>query len=573
MFDHARKRSTPRRVLLTVAVVLAGFGTPIVAVLAPAAAAGTYATSAVADNAEAHADGTYGGQCKTFVGDVIQVLSGTYPSGYQQGFANAGAVLITDPAAAIRGDIIQITPAGSADATAETLYNPAHPSTQLHTAIIRGVRNADGTFNVIDSNWSTDNDQTVRRHAFNPYTWASGSIIKIWRFGTPPTPPPPPPPPPTIVDSDGDGTPDASDACPHVYVTANGGCPNKADFSLDGKSDIAAFYNYDGGAIGLWLWNGQSNLNTSDPYSPWGQYDGWDATRLLPAGAGDFNGDKIPDTAAFYAYDGGALGLDVWFGNAQAGLGYHQSWYVPSAWEKDRVIPAGVGDFNGDGQADVAAFYRYDDHLSLYIWYGQRDLSMSDPVSVWWAPGWDGTKVIPVGVGDIDGDGHMDISTFYDHGDGMMDENVWYGDGTGAFTLGRPWSSATGSGWDSSRFIPMGVADINGDGKADTIVIFRHDGDVVDMRTWWGTGSRIMTGEPGGPWSASGWDGSRIIPAGTGDYNGDGKPDIAAFYRYDGQAVGLDIWYGDGNGYMNPSGAWYVGTGWEGARLVPPDKG
>jgi hypothetical protein len=147
-----------------------------------------YSTAAIADNAETHADLSYGGQCKAFVGNVVQAVTGAYPSGYQQGFANAGAAEIANPASAVRGDIIQITPAGSTDATAESLHNPSMSSRKLHTAVIRAPRNGDGTFNVIDSNWN--NDQLVRRHSFNPYSWAAGSIIKIWRFGASPGPAP-----------------------------------------------------------------------------------------------------------------------------------------------------------------------------------------------------------------------------------------------------------------------------------------------------------------------------------------------------------------------------------------------
>lgn len=55
-------------------------------------------------------------------------------------------------------------------------------STRLHTTILRSSRKSDGTFDVIDSNWRYD--QKVLRHNFNPYKWASGSIIKIWRFGS-----------------------------------------------------------------------------------------------------------------------------------------------------------------------------------------------------------------------------------------------------------------------------------------------------------------------------------------------------------------------------------------------------
>lgn len=372
-------------------------------------------------------------------------------------------------------------------------------------------------------------------------------------------------------DSDHDGVPDDRDACPHVYVANSTGCPAKSDYSLDGKSDVAAFYNYNGGATNLWLWNGQANFRTSQPYAAWSQASSFDARRLIPAGSADFNGDKMYDTAAFYTYDNGALALDVWYGNTQAGLSPYTAWYTSSGWEGGRVIAAGAGDFNGDNLADVAAFYRYDNNVvSLYIWLGQSDLSMSGPYTAWSGAGWDGSRIVTAGVADVDGDGHADISTFYAHDGGMVDMNVWYGYGTGGFTLGRPWHTDTG--WDGTRLIPAGVADLNKDGSADTIMFYRHDNNLVDMRVWWGSPSRIA-GDPGGPWSANSWDGSRIIPAGTGDYNGDGNMDIATFYRFDGQATDLNIWYGDGKGNLALAHSWHTDSGWEGQRIVPAAKG
>ncbi len=150
-----------------------------------AAPALAYATSDIATTAETHTLGSWGGQCKAFVNGVVAGATGVSLSGYQQGFANAGAVEVTNHNDAVRGDIIQITPAGSTDATAETLYNPSVSSRQLHTTIIRGPRNSDGSFNVIDSNGDGHNDELITEHALNPdASWAAGSIVKIWRFGT-----------------------------------------------------------------------------------------------------------------------------------------------------------------------------------------------------------------------------------------------------------------------------------------------------------------------------------------------------------------------------------------------------
>lgn len=421
-----------------------------------------------------------------------------------------------------------------------------------HVAVVAEVRDGGNTVVVheYNANWNgTFGTRTLYR---GQTSWPQ-DFLHIADIPEPPS------------DPDGDGFVAPADRCPNTWGKQDG-CPIKADFSNDGRSEVASFYRYDGNLINLWLWNGQSNRYTSEPYVPWSA-TGWDATRVIPAGNGKFNADPYQDTAAFYRHDGGMVDLNIWYGNTNGGLSQSRAWHVATSWEGDRLIPVGGGDFNTDGIMDIAAFYRYDGNfVSLYVWYGQAGYTVSQPVTVWTGTGWDGTRIIPVGIHDVDGDGKLDIATFYRHDGGMVDYNVWYGAGNGSFGLGRTWH--TPNGWDASRFVPAGMADLDSDGRGDAIVFYRHDGNLVDMRVWWGTASRL-TGEPGGPWSASGWDGARIIPAGTGDYDGDGKADVATFYRHDGQMVDLNIWYGNGAGALTPHRAWHIPTAWEGARLVP----
>jgi hypothetical protein len=151
----------------------------------PAHASGSYnnatiATDGLADLGQNPAPG--GGQCKAFANAmVIAASSGTQsPSGYQTGWANAGGVAVSSANAA-EGDIIQITPAGSTDLTAESLYNYSNPADRLHTAIIV-KNNGNDSFTVVDANFTATN--TVGEHTFDPYTWAAGSIVDIWRMGT-----------------------------------------------------------------------------------------------------------------------------------------------------------------------------------------------------------------------------------------------------------------------------------------------------------------------------------------------------------------------------------------------------
>ena len=130
--------------------------------------------------ANSYATGAWGGQCKVWVATVFnntaarvgasaRINSGTTYYGCYQ---NAGGNLVSSAAAA-RGDIIQ-------------LYYPGNQSAYvypMHSAIV--VDNlGGGNFNVIDSNWSTTNDELVRRHQWNPYSTAGSNLtVAIWRLG------------------------------------------------------------------------------------------------------------------------------------------------------------------------------------------------------------------------------------------------------------------------------------------------------------------------------------------------------------------------------------------------------
>lgn len=157
--------------LLTVSLMCFG----LVVGAAPASAVGSYNNASIADIALTKI-GQDGGQCKEFANNMVKQASGNtqWPApGYHSGFANAGGIEVSSQNAT-KGDIIQI---GNSD------YD--YP---LHTAIIV-TNKGGGSFNVVDSNWSLN--EIVKQHDLNPYTWASGSNIKIWRMGAVTSAPPP----------------------------------------------------------------------------------------------------------------------------------------------------------------------------------------------------------------------------------------------------------------------------------------------------------------------------------------------------------------------------------------------
>ncbi|MEQ9335629.1 MAG: hypothetical protein RJQ03_00385 [Miltoncostaeaceae bacterium] len=160
-----------------------GVGAPVTAIvlaLAPAHAVAVDA-SQILSVARRASVGAAGGQCKVFANTVVASASkGRIAlSKYHDGFREAGAVEVPLELAG-PGDIIQVIPAGSTDATAETFWRRGGP---LHTAVVE--RNLGGLrYAVIDSNWA--GNERIARRTWEPVEWADskgGGIIKAWRFG------------------------------------------------------------------------------------------------------------------------------------------------------------------------------------------------------------------------------------------------------------------------------------------------------------------------------------------------------------------------------------------------------
>lgn len=159
---------------------LGASATALVLAIAPAHAVALDASQVLAV-AQRATVGAAGGQCKVFANTVVASASkGRIAlSKYHDGFRDAGAVEVPLQLAG-PGDIIQIIPRGSTDATAETFWRRGGP---LHTAVVE--RNLGGLrFAVIDSNWA--GNERIARREWDPVAWADskgGGIIKAWRFG------------------------------------------------------------------------------------------------------------------------------------------------------------------------------------------------------------------------------------------------------------------------------------------------------------------------------------------------------------------------------------------------------
>ncbi|MBP9663606.1 MAG: VCBS repeat-containing protein [Pyrinomonadaceae bacterium] len=281
-----------------------------------------------------------------------------------------------------------------------------------------------------------------------------------------------------------------------ISVTPNGP-PNTArtaiDYDGNGKTDYSIVRDE-----GTFVWYTTLNGGTgASSGTQWGIKD----DQLAPA---DYDGDGKTDIAVWRPSPGNPL---AYFYILQSSTGTFRVEQFGSSVGDD---PAIVGDYDGDGKADLAVF--------------RRDGTAADPCgvdkSVWYyrpsgTPGADFTAVCwgqigdtPTG-GDFDGDGKFDF---------MVRRNLG---GNGVFFLLRSSDGGFEAIYWGRQDDTIAPGDYDGDGKYDLAVgrLNGSDGEFYILeRDGGGTGAV--------PYVFGNIDGN-VDNLAQGDYDGDGKQDVA----------------------------------------------
>ena len=166
-----------------------------------------------------------------------------------------------------------------------------------------------------------------------------------------------------------------------------------------------------------------------------------------------------------------------------------------------------VGDFNNDGNLDLAIANAGTNNVAVLLGNGTGGFTPASgsPFTV-------GSNPVSVAVGDFNGDGKLDLAVANLSGSNVT---VLLGNGAGGFSAayGSPFSTG-----GNPAFVAVG--DFNGDGKLDLAIANSGSGTVTVLL---GDGMGGFTAAPGSPFTA----GSNPVSLAVGDFNGDGRPDLA----------------------------------------------
>ena len=267
------------------------------------------------------------------------------------------------------------------------------------------------------------------------------------------------------------------------------------DFNVDGKIDVVQTNVLTPAVVSVALGNGDGTFQSSLKSTGVWQYSYFDAVA-----AADFNGDGFPDIVTTSGLNN-SLTVMRGFGNGLFDTSTQLNFSGISG-------PITVGDFDGNGTADIAAA-----NGGLWVLLGNGSGTFVAPTN--FAAG-TGITAYNVVAGDFNSDGKLDLATSNENAaSGTNNVSLFLNNGNGTFQFSSSYAIV---GRQTGRGLQVG--DFNGDGKLDLVTANRASGTVTVLEN---NGNGGFAGAVN--FSLLGGISTPQYLA-VGDFNGDGKSDL-----------------------------------------------
>ncbi|GAA1231160.1 hypothetical protein GCM10009665_21900 [Kitasatospora nipponensis] len=343
-----------------------------------------------------------------------------------------------------------------------------------------------------------------------------------------------------------------------AWITANTPRSQQTpgDFNGSGRAGAAMAYRHSNGQIGFYTSLtdtagnfGAYNVGYTVPVN--GNWD-WNSLKFV---SGDFNGDGRSDLAMMYRHSDGSIGMYTGLADGNGLIqAFTGSYTVPASANWDwNAIQLFAGDFNGSGRSGVVmAYHRTSGEIGFYTSltdtagnFGAFNLGYSVPAGNW---DWNSLKLV---AGDFNGDGRSDLAMMYHHGDNSFAMYTGLADGNGliqAFTGSYTVPASANWDWNSIQLL---AGDFNGSGRSGVAMAYRHsNGQIGFYTSLTDTAGNFGAYNVGYTVPVNGnWDfaSMKLI---SGDFNGDGRSDLAMMYHHGDGSIAMYTGLADAGGLI-----------------------